>query len=97
MLVKVKMLIVELNKHLNTIKNSKIFENKTYSEVSEHFKDPNHNVKKHFKFIIINDGLNDKFIRLNYENDFIQIIKYITGKILNKYIPNIYKMKSLTF
>ena len=88
---------IRLNKHLNTIINSKLFEFKFYSEVSEHFKSNIHYIDKHFHFIIIQKDQIDKKIRLNYENDYIHIIDHITGRLMNNYIPNINKLKFLSF
>ena len=68
------------------------------SDISFHFNSINHDVDKHFEFFIFKTYILLGKERHYIENDLIQIILSLTGRILNSFIPRIYLMKkTLTF
>ena len=82
-----------LREHLYCIKL-----NKTHSEVAVHFNAPNHKIKEHFEFYIFKSNINNKIERYYIENDLINIFKYISGSVINGFIPRTYLIKkTLTF
>jgi hypothetical protein len=85
-----------LYQHIYSIKTFVPFY-KDKSEIARHFNLKNHDYKKHFSFIVFRHNIENRIDRLSIEADLINIILKINNKILNEYIPTIYKIESLAF
>ena len=82
-----------IREHLNDIRN-----NDKDSEVAQHFNSKYHDYTVHFEFFIFKSDISTRIDRHYIENDLIQIVINITGKIINSFIPRIYLMKkTITF
>ena len=82
-----------IREHIYCIKNKKIL-----SEVAVHFNQDHHELNKHFEFFIFKSNILSKCIRYYIENDLINIFKFLTGKVINDFIPYISLMKkTVTF
>ena len=69
-----------LYEHINNIKNFKCYE-KNNTVVSRHFNLKNHSLE-HFKFIIIDNNIDDDNLRLNCEARYIHLFLQLNQKIL---------------
>ena len=82
-----------IREHIYCIKNNKI-----YSEVATHFNSQSHFYKKHLEYFIFKTEVTSSKDRHYIENDLINIILHLTGKIINSFIPRLYLMrKTITF
>ncbi len=66
------------------------------SEVGSHFGQEDHDIDKDFRFLIFQKE-EDYKKRINIETDLINIFIGLKSKIINKDIPSLYNINSLTF
>ena len=85
-----------IQEHIRLIIHHSLFKN-TESEVAQHFNLPLHNYRYHFKYYVVKNNISNLKDRRHIENDMIQIIRHVTNRIINFYIPSKYKLKHLTF
>jgi predicted GIY-YIG superfamily endonuclease len=87
---------IRLKQHIRAIVKFKPFIRYT-NEVGYHFNLKGHNYLRDFEFFIFKDKIKKKKYRLSVENDIIHIVNNFNKKIMNKIIPSIYKLNTLSF
>ena len=88
--------ITRFTEHLRNIKNFKAFI-KINSEIATHFNIKGHNFTSDLKFCIFKTNVYLVNDRLSIEADLINIFISLNLKIINNIIPNLNKIKNLTF
>jgi hypothetical protein len=81
--------------HVSRVKSYKNFKINT-SEVGFHFGQEDHDIDKDFRFLIFQKE-EDYKKRISIETDLINIFIGLKSKIINKDIPSLYNINSLTF
>ena len=83
--------------HLNNIKNYEKNKGKIKFEVANHFNKKAHNLKTDLKFCVFKNDIVTLEERLFIENDLINIFIKAKLNIINDYIPQHFKCKTLCF
>ncbi len=65
------------------------------SSVFPHFNLPKHHLKTDFRFMVFRSNIDDLHTRLNIEAQLIYLFKILGLNILNNFIPDLYKYKTL--
>ena len=87
---------IRLKQHIRAIIKFKPYVHYT-NEVGYHFNLKGHNYLRDFQFFIFKDKGKKKKERLSIENDIIHIFNSFDTPIMNKIIPNVYKLNTLAF
>jgi hypothetical protein len=86
---------IRIMEHVSRVKSYKNFKINT-SEVGFHFGQEDHDIDKDFRFLIFQKE-EDYKKRISIETDLINIFIGLKSKIINKDIPSLYNINSLTF
>ena len=92
-----------ISQHLNDIKrftknlDFSLGNFNSCSPVAIHFSDTNHEVEKHFKFVVFNKDFSKEITRKSVESDLINIFQSLGQSLLNKHIPSKSTISTLSF